>query len=235
MASTGDQSTLDDHGFRGDAAWVHALEGHAGYPYWPGGQSGVTLDPGVDLGYADESLVVSCYDDVFPPEAMKALLRCKGVTGKKARRRVEESTRLQQMLLSESQAEDIFPKVARPYWIAAKRRWPELMKSFVPGAVHTVVLSLCYNRGPGNPGLRVIGEPLRACDWAALADVVADMQDDHELVGIQQRRDKEASYVRRRARRQKFERLAEATRAIEAAEPEPLPDPTIEVPTELVS
>jgi len=229
------QTTLEGVGFRGSAAWVHQLEGHCGHPYWPGGQSGVTLDPGVDLGYADESLVVRCYDDHVAPQQMKALLRCKGVTGTKARRRVEESTRLKHLKVSEQVAEAIFPKVARPYWVAAKRRWPELTKPYVPPAVHTIVLSLCYNRGPGNDALRIIGEPIRAGDWAQLADVVADMQDDHQLVGIQQRRDKEAAYVRRHARRQKFVKLAKAMRAVEAADPEPMPDPKIDVPTDLPS
>ena len=179
--------------------------------------------------------MATTYDQLLAPAEMQACMRALGVTGTKARRRVEESGRLNAIQITEGEAEDVFPVVARPYFIAAKRRWPELMKGFVPGAVHTVVLSLCYNRGPGNRDLRVIGEPLRACDWAALADVVADMQDHHRLVGIRQRRDKEAAYVRRHARRQKMKRLAEATRAIEAAEADPLPDPTIDVPSTLPS
>lgn len=228
-------SILADHGFRGTPSWVHALEGHAGRAYWPGGASGVTLDPGVDLGYADESLVVRCYDDLLPPVEMKAVLRARGVTGTKARRRVRQNQTLQSIRLSEQAAAKVFPMVARPYWQAAKRRWPELMKAHVPGAIHTVVLSLCYNRGPDNRALQKIGEPLRACDWSAFADVVADMQDDHQLVGIQQRRDKEAGYVRRKARRQKFERLAEAARSIDAADPEPLPQPDLDDLTLTVS
>lgn len=37
--------------FRGDLEWVQDQEGFSGTPYWPGGVSGVTLDPGVDLGH----------------------------------------------------------------------------------------------------------------------------------------------------------------------------------------
>lgn len=230
MASADAQSVLEDAGFRGDAAWVHSLEGHCGRPYWPGGQSGVTLDPGVDLGYADESLVVRCYDDLLRKSRMRAVLRALGLVGARARKRVQQNKHLQAICLTRTEAEDVFPKVARPYWRSAVRRWPELTRPSVPPAVHTIVLSLCYNRGPGNDALRVIGEPLRATDWTALADVVADMQDNHQLVGIQQRRDREAAYVRRHARRQKMERLAEAARAVDAAEPEPLPNPEIDVP-----
>ena len=42
--------------FRGDLGMVHTLEGHAGRAYWPKGKSGVTLDPGVDLGHAHAAL-----------------------------------------------------------------------------------------------------------------------------------------------------------------------------------
>ena len=221
---------LSDRGFRGDAEWVHTLEGHCGRPYWPGGRSGITLDPGVDLAYADESIVALVYEKLLRPEELQACLRARSATGHKARRRLAENERLRNIRLSRQEAETIFPMVAVPYWIAAKRRWPELESNQTPGAVHTVTLSLCYNRGPGNPALRALGEPLRARDWAALADVVADMQDEHRLSGIQQRRDEEAAYLRRHARRQKLQRLADAARGIEAADPEPLPEPSIDVP-----
>ncbi len=49
-------------GFRGDLEWVDLQEGHHGVPFWPGGGSGVTVDPGIDLGQADASLV-----DLYQP------------------------------------------------------------------------------------------------------------------------------------------------------------------------
>jgi GH24 family phage-related lysozyme (muramidase) len=219
-------TTLDDLDFQGDAAWVHQLEGHAGRPYWPGGQSGVTLDPGVDLGYADESLVVSCYDDLLTAREMQTCIRAMGIVGTKACRRIERNERLQSIRITEEQATAIFSQVAMPYWRAARRRWPEVTEA--PPPVQTVVLSLCYNRGPSNDRLSVIGEPLRAKDYEALADVVEEMQDDHRLVGIQQRRDTEAQYVRRRVRRRKLEALAEAMGRVRAADPEPLPRPDLD-------
>jgi hypothetical protein len=218
-------TTLGDLNFQGDAAWVHQLEGHAGRPYWPGGQSGVTLDPGVDLGYTDETLLVSCYDDLLSEREMQACLRARGIRGAKARRRIDRNERLRAIRITEDQATAIFEQVAVPYWRAARRRWPEVEEA--PPAVQTVVLSLCYNRGPSNGRLAVIGEPLRAGDYEALADVVGEMQDDHELVGIQQRRDTEAEHVRRGARRAKFEALADAMGQVRAADPEPLPSPSI--------
>jgi hypothetical protein len=228
MASTGPESALEHAGFRGDAAWVHALEGHCGRPYWPGGESGVTLDPGVDLGHADETLVVRCYHDVLVEREMQACLRAMGNTGHSARRRLQKNRRLQGIRITADEASLIFPKVALPYWRAAVGRWPELREA--PPPVQTVVLSLSYNRGPANRDLAPIGEPIRATDYEALADVVEEMQDNHRLVGIQQRRDREAAYVRRAARQHKFELLAEVMSAVRAADPEPLPEPEVQVP-----
>lgn len=47
--------------FRGDLEWIHAREGHLGKPYWPGGASGITLDPGVDLGHVP----LDCVEDLY--------------------------------------------------------------------------------------------------------------------------------------------------------------------------
>ena len=52
-------------GFRGDLSWVHAREGHAGKAYWPGGVSGVTLDPGVDLGHVRPELFETAYKELL--------------------------------------------------------------------------------------------------------------------------------------------------------------------------
>ena len=58
--------------FHGDLDWVHRQEGHAGHPYWPGGASGVTLDPGVDLGQAAASLI-GLYEPLTTAEQFAAL------------------------------------------------------------------------------------------------------------------------------------------------------------------
>ena len=65
-----------------------------------------------------------------------------------------------------------------------------------PGSVQTALLSLAYNRGPRNPRLDPLAAPMDARDWAGAADVIANMQQDHELPGIRSRRRREAGFIR---------------------------------------
>ena len=60
-------------GFRGNLSWVHAREGHAGKVYWARGASGVTLDPGIDLGYVSLSILQKAYKPLLPPDQYAAV------------------------------------------------------------------------------------------------------------------------------------------------------------------
>ena len=64
--------------FHGDLDWVHRQEGHAGHPCWPGGASGVTLDPGVNLGQAEAS-VIGLYEPLTTAEQFAAMQTVVGV------------------------------------------------------------------------------------------------------------------------------------------------------------
>ena len=65
--------------FDGDLGWVHQQEGHKGRPYWPGGHSGVTLDPGVDLGQFESQLFEQLYGPLVSESEMEALRRVLGI------------------------------------------------------------------------------------------------------------------------------------------------------------
>ena len=70
-------------GFHGNLNWIHAREGHAGRAYWPGGASGVTLDPGVDLGHAKTSLVEEAYEGILLQDQFDAVRKVFGIKGGK--------------------------------------------------------------------------------------------------------------------------------------------------------
>lgn len=218
------------HAFRGDASWVHALEG-SGLDYfgrscyWPGGASGVTLDPGVDLGYIDEDLFERVYRRRLTALQYEVCRGVMGVRGREARDRIRESPVLRSIRIPRNEAADVFPLVAEPYWRAIARRFPSLLDDEVPAAVHTVLLSLSYNRGPHNEDLAVLDRPIREHDWRVVAERIEAMQDDHRLQGISERRDREAAYLEdaldRRAA--KITRLAETLRRADAASLDVLP------------
>jgi len=180
-------------GFLGDVKWIHSLEGHAGKPYWPGGESGVTLDPGFDLGYTTEEKLRGYYKGIFTAEGLTLLVKCLGVKGDKAAGLLINKPLLA-LTITRAQADGVFPWIADSYWEQACTRFPTLRGA--PGCVQAAVLSLCYNRGASNKDLNVLLEPMKGLYWTKVADTIGAMQQDHKLEGIRKRRRQEAEYIR---------------------------------------
>lgn len=187
----------DLEGFHGDLAWVHAREGHAGKAYWPGGASGVTLDPGIDLGHAKKDLIIEAYKALLTAEQLAAAETVLGIKGERARDALNASSVLKTVRISRAQADTIFPFAAQPYWKAIYRRFPVLKEEDTLGSVQTALLSLSYNRGAGNRGLEVLSAPLASRGWKQVADVIGAMQQNHRLAGIRKRRGMEADLIRK--------------------------------------
>jgi GH24 family phage-related lysozyme (muramidase) len=184
-------------GFRGNPAWVHAREGHNGKPYWPGGASGVTFDPGMDLGHAKVSLIEELYKPLLTSEQMEAVQKVLGIKGDDAKKALAESPVVKGIRISRSQADGVFPYAAKPYWDGIVKNFPTLANDDTLGSVQTAMLSLSYNRGANNKGLRVLREPIEEKNWSKVADLIGSMQQDHRLKGIRKRRRMEADYIRK--------------------------------------
>jgi len=186
--------------FHGDLDWVHRWEGHAGKPYWPGGRSGVTLDPGFDLRYQTEESLRRHYSILRTPQ-LAVLSACLGLRGHAARDHLRGSpeTRDESVLrgirISRATADAIFPHVAVEYWQPITKRFRVLDHPDTPGSVQTAMLSLSYNRGPGNKDLQALVNPLATKNWIWLAEVIGGMQQDHPLPGIRQRRRAESELI----------------------------------------
>jgi len=183
-------------GFRGDLSWVHAREGHAGKTYWPGGASGVTLDPGVDCGHAKRGLIEEAYNDLLSAEQFEAVEKVLGIKGDAAKTALEKDPVLQSIRISRAQADTIFGYAAKPYWDSIVRRFPALADPDTLPSVQTAMLSISYNRGAGNRALEVLEQPIACKDWAGVADIIGSMQQDHRLEGIRKRRRMEADLIR---------------------------------------
>ena len=181
--------------FRGDLDWVHEKEGHRGRPYWPGGQSGVTLDPGVDLGYADRDLVERLYGPLFTAAQIAALRDVCGIRGDAARTDLNASTVLSGIRISMPHAANIMPFAAQGYWNRIRRRFRALARKTTPPSVQTALLSLAYNRGPANPHLESLGTLLERREWGRAATRIAEMQQKHELEGVRIRRREEGLLI----------------------------------------
>lgn len=157
-------------GFKGNIEWVHNEEGsgarfYKSSVYFPDDRkkplsnSGVTIDPGVDLGNASRTLidnVLNYYRDIaaLSSQQHSVLQSAIGLKINKAAGWIEQY---------EDQFKKIFlipPKVASivmnkitapPYWEPLIKAMPELefLNTNNACAVHTALLSLSYNHGPG--------------------------------------------------------------------------------------
>lgn len=183
-------------GFRGDLDWVHKKEGHRGRPYWPAGESGVTLDPGVDLGHAAADLIERLYRPLCTAAQMTALRQVVGLQGEAANAALRASTVLAGIRLSNEQAAELMPFAAHNYWLDISKRFKALQRLSTPASVQTALLSLAYNRGAGNRHLESLGRLLKDKLWSAAAAKIAAMQQRHKLKGIRIRRREEASLIR---------------------------------------
>ncbi|MEM7581955.1 MAG: peptidoglycan-binding protein [Acidobacteriota bacterium] len=197
-----EQTAISEHlpTFDGDLLWVHLQEGHAGRPYWPEGKSGVTLDPGVDLGHAEPDLLEQLLSDHYGPllsaEQRAAIDAVIGIKGDNAKAALAADPILKSIRISRDQANKVFPVASRPYWNGISQRFPPLVDLDTPASVQTVLLSLAYNRGIHNHHLESLGPLLEAQDWVELANKIGDMQQRHKQKGIRIRRQHEAALIR---------------------------------------
>jgi len=182
--------------FRGSILWVHNQEGHNGKPYWPGSDSGVTLDPGVDLGYADIDEILSAYHSLLNQPMVEEIHRVKGLKKKTAKTALENLGALAGFRISREEASHIFPIVAKSYWDDICERYNTLRDSDTPGAIQTALLSIAYNRGAKNSRLSVLNTSMDNRDWNEVGNVINSMQQTHKLKGIRERRQKEAQIIK---------------------------------------
>ena len=185
--------------FNGDSDFIHALEGHAGKAYWPKGKSGITLDPGCDLGYIDATTFTLTYNMILTEAQMDACLAIikLQLRGPQAQAELKRNVVIQSIRINRSQADDAFPKIASDYWAEINHRFPILVDPQCPPSIQTALLSLAYNRGPDNKGLAVLGAPLAKHNWSAVAEAISEMQQDHKLSGIRTRRKLESNLIKK--------------------------------------
>jgi peptidoglycan hydrolase-like protein with peptidoglycan-binding domain len=196
LNSIGQTGILIPHGvlvgFNGDLLWVHKQEGHAGIPYWPGGISGITIDPGFDLGQMTPDRFVQLYKDIFSREQINQLIGVIGLKGDKAKNALANHP-MRDIQITRHQADSVFPYAADPFWIALVKRFNEL--KIAPKSVHTALLSLGYNRGPGNKEMEVLSPLFIKKDWRGIANCIGSMQQTHIIPGIRTRRKAEAQLI----------------------------------------
>lgn len=178
------------------------------HPVWPGGESGVTIGIGYDLGYTPRAEIESDWGPHLEQPDRAALLTAQGFKGESARQLAKN---LKQVVVPFVDAEQVFyvntlPRYARLTHTA----FPGVEK--LPADAQGALLSLVYNRGASVAGERrremLEIRNLLAAGGSVLEPIAAQFESMTrlwpEVKGLRDRRLKEAALVR--AARRKYTR-----------------------------
>lgn len=125
-------------------------EGYTGRPYWPGGNSGVTLDYGYDLAHHSAAELWADWAGHLKPDQLKRLQTVIGFTGEAAHRMI---VGLRDIRVTREAAIAVFEKSSAPkYWSLTAGAFPGIES--LPADAQGALFSLVYNRGPGLSGER---------------------------------------------------------------------------------
>src|SRR6266850_1475533 len=149
---------------------------------WPGGESGITIGIGYDLGFATSQQFTADWSDCLSAEVCDTLAGVLGLTGQKAKARAAELKAIQ---IRRADAEKVFMQRSVP---AAQKQtetaFPGVDK--LPPDVQGALVSLIYNRGPRmsdrDPNLqdrremRAIRDAVARGDLKTIADQLRSMK-----------------------------------------------------------
>lgn len=170
------------------------------HPVFPGGQSGVTIGIGYDLGYCSADQVRKDWGRELSEGDIEKLVVVAGVKGEAAKAVLDGVSHVDVKLDS---AERVFYQAILPrYATSSLKAYPGLDALF-PDA-QAALLSLVYNRGTRMTGdsrkeMKAIQPLVAQQDYSGIADQIIDMKrlwEGRNLDGLLKRRDDEARLVR---------------------------------------
>jgi GH24 family phage-related lysozyme (muramidase) len=184
-------------------ALILEAEGFSAKPDWPGGQSGVTIGFGYDLGYVTVDQFESDWGELVRSDVRQRLKVVIGLRALRARNRIGE---LSDIRVSRSAAEQVFNSRTLPlYELRTAQAFPGVEK--LPEDVRGALVSLVYNRGTSmvdsspedrRREMRAIRDAVAAGDLAEIAAQLRAMKrlwQGKGLGGLVTRREEEAQLV----------------------------------------
>lgn len=167
-------------------------------PTWPGGESGITIGIGYDLGYKSPIDVQKDLGGIVHPEIIVRLQKCAGTRGIYSRTFLEG---FKDIKTTWEQAIKIF-------YCTSLRKYCEQALKIYPGLEHlhpyevTAIVGLVYNRGASLQGdrrkeMRELMDAIRDDDDKLMASLIRQMKRlwGKEQSGLLARRDKEAAWI----------------------------------------
>ena len=171
---------------------------------WPGGESGITIGIGYDLGFATSEQFKADWSDCLSAGDCETLGGVLGLTGQKAKARADGLKAIQ---IKRADAEKVFQQRSVP---AAQKQteaaFPGVDK--LPPDAQGALVSLIYNRGPrmsdrdpqiqDRREMRAIRDAVTAGDLKTIAAQLRSMKrlwEGKGMGGLLKRRDAEADLV----------------------------------------
>lgn len=168
-------------------------------PIWPGGESGVTIGIGYDLGYSPRTEIGKDWKGKISDEELEDLMGVAGIRREPARAALAS---VEHVTIPLQSAKDVFytstlPKYAR----LTRKAYPGVEE--LPADAQAMLLSLVYNRGTRMSGssrreMKEIQPLVEGKDLDGIAEQITSMKrlwDEAKLRGLHLRRDKEAQII----------------------------------------
>lgn len=168
-------------------------------PVWPGGQSGITIGIGYDLGYTSQAQIRKEWQGKVPDAEVESLVGVSGLKGADARHSLGAVEYVRVPLAA---ARDVFYTSTLPrYAVITRKAYPGVEN--LPADAQAMLLSLVYNRGARMSGssrreMKAIQELVATGDLAGIAEQFRSMKrlwDRNVLPGLHVRRDREAEMI----------------------------------------
>ncbi len=165
-------------------------------PVWPGGQSGITIGVGYDIGQQTRSQFSKDWASYLDPSDLARLSATIGISGDAARQMLAN---VKDIVISLNTASEVF------YTSTLPRYAKKTLKAYpgadqLPADAQSGLLSLVYNRGTGMSGasrreMKAIKPLVADQDLPGIAEQIRSMKrlwDADRLPGLHKRRDNEA-------------------------------------------
>jgi len=170
-------------------------------PTWPGGESGITVGLGYDLGYNNEKQFIKDWGTTLSEANIKTLKTVIGLKGEKAK--ISLKGDLLNIRIPYNIAYDVFVKCMVP-------RYYKLALTIYPGMnelnedTQGALVSMVFNRGSSLNGdsrkeMRAIVELVKSKDYEAIAEEIEKSKrlwEHRGLDGLVIRREAEADIIR---------------------------------------
>lgn len=166
---------------------------------WPGGDSGVTIGIGYDLGYVTVDQFEFDWGPYFTADQLNRLREAVGKRGIAARNR---ATRFEDIRIKRKDAETVFIERSLPmYALKTEMAFPGITE--LPPDAQGALVSLVFNRGTSMEGyrrseMRAIRDAVPRGDLQEIADQLRSMKRlwvNKGLDGLLRRREEEAKLV----------------------------------------